>query len=651
MPFDNNVKYRLQRIQTLNGEQEVILKQVWAYLLKGFGYPVDINSQDLPYKQCYVASTSTANFDESQAIATVGLAKTNTRGSINSSKSSASKKKLGLFGSKKSSNASVSNAGGAGASKDSPPANSKRMHQIQTRSSQERYHPVDIPSETYYAIYAHHYKAAFEYADDFDGSSAQPQQQQQQQLNGFAANGGNGGYNDDYGYDNGDDVESVNSMETFVTAETTLTDYDDLPAHIFNKQANGGGNYGGRIGHPNQHNKHHRGHHGGHSKHNKHRQGSHSRGHPQQQQQQQQFGGAGGGFDGGNQVDLFQATVNNPVSVHPETSFCQVMAQYNPKELHQALTKVLRNDLADNLILKFIRARKWDTDKAIGMMLKSLNWRFHEFPSDDWLMESDGPSYLNGTNKGFIKNFTTEKSWIKGRDKNNNPIFMFQAKKHLTSDSPLPQNQRYAVVTIEWVRLFLKEVSESVDTCTIVFDLTGFSLKNADYATIKFLADVFEAHYPETLGFILIHNAPWIFSTVWNIIKNWLDPVVASKIHFTKDAKELSKFIDPSLIPDYLGGEDTTRGYYPIPEPKDEFPPKRKDAEYAKLKRERDLLLVRFLETTRKWIESTNPQVSDKYLKDKLDLNIALSSNYIQLDPYIRNPGIYDRDHSLQVGH
>lgn len=643
MPFDNNVKYRLQRIQTLNGDQEIILKQVWAYMLKNFGYPVDINSQDLPYKQCYVASTSTANFDESQAITTAGLAKTNTRGSINSSKSSASKKKLGLFGSKKSSNASVSNAGGAGAAKDSPPANSKRMHQIQTQSSQERYQPVDVPSEVYYAIYAHHFKAAYEYADDFDGSSAQPQQPQQ--LNGFAGNGSAGGYNDDYGYDD-DDAASVNSMETFVTAETTLTDYDDLPAHIFNngKQANGG-NYGGRIGHPNQHNKH-RGHHGGHghSKHNKHRNSSH--GHSQHQQQQQ-FGGA----VGGNQIDLFQATVNTPVNVHPDNSFCAPLAQYNHKEIHQALTKVLRNDLVDNLVLKFIRARKWDTDKALAMMFKSLNWRYHEFPTDDWLMESDGPSYLNGTNKGFIKNFTTEKSWIKGRDKNNNPIFMFQAKKHLTSDSPLPQNQRYAVVTIEWVRLFLKEVSESVDTCTIVFDLTGFSLKNADYATIKFLADVFEAHYPETLGFILIHNAPWIFSTVWNIIKNWLDPVVASKIHFTKDAKELSKFIDPTLIPDYLGGEDTTRGYYPIPEPKDEFPPKRKDAEYARLRRERDLLLVRFFETTKKWIESTNPQVSDKYLKDKLDLNIALSSNYIQLDPYIRNPGIYDRDHSLQVGH
>ena len=73
---------------------------------------------------------------------------------------------MALFGSKKSSNASVSNVSGAGAAKDSPPANSKRIQQIQTKSSQDRCQPVDIPSEVFYFIYAHHFKAAFEYADD-----------------------------------------------------------------------------------------------------------------------------------------------------------------------------------------------------------------------------------------------------------------------------------------------------------------------------------------------------------------------------------------------------------------------------------------------------------------------------------------------------
>ncbi|RCK66642.1 Phosphatidylinositol transfer protein CSR1 [Candida viswanathii] len=602
-----NVKYRLQRIQTLNGEQEVTLKQVWAYCLKFYGYPVDISDQDVAYKQCFVASTSTANFDESQAIPTLGLTKTNTRGSINSSTSTASKKKRGLFGSKKST-ASAMNASVSNQATGTPPANSKRMMQIQSQSSSERYIPVDKPGHEYYAIFAHHFKASYEYSDDYDPSL-------ESGAGGLGA--GAGAYSNGNGYYGNDDAASINSLETFVTASTSLTDYDDLPALIFKNNGRSNGNsYGGRIGHPGK--QHH---------------------------QPQQLGGGAGG------LSLHEATLNTPINVHPGRSPIPLLQTLNVKEQHTALTRVPRNDLIDNLLLRFIRARKWDSEKAIEMMFKSLQWRSTEFPADIWAMEGDAPSYLNGTNKGFVHNFTTEKSWIKGRDKNNNPIFMFQAKKHFTADAPLEQNQRYAIVTIEWVRLFLREVSESVDTCTIVFDLTGFSLKNADYSTIKFLADVFEAHYPETLGFILIHNAPWIFSTVWNIIKGWLDPVVASKIHFTKDAKELSKFIDPTLIPDYLGGEDTTRGFYPIPEPKDEFPPKKKDAEFVRLRRERDELYVRFLETTRKWIESTNPQVSEKYLRDKIDLNVAISKNYLQLDPYIRNAGIYDRDGTLTVGH
>ena len=111
---------------------------------------------------------STADFDESQAIPTAGLSKTNTRGSINSTQSNASKKKRGLLDLK--STASALNNGGTGTAQGSPPANSKRMIQIQTQSSSERYVPVDIASDEYYAIYAHHHKSSYEYSDDYDPS-------------------------------------------------------------------------------------------------------------------------------------------------------------------------------------------------------------------------------------------------------------------------------------------------------------------------------------------------------------------------------------------------------------------------------------------------------------------------------------------------
>ena len=168
-------------------------------------------------------------------------------------------------------------------------------------------------------------------------------------------------------------------METFVTASTSLTDYDDLPALIFKNNGRANGNtYGGRIGHPGK----------------------------QQQQQQQQYQQSGFSSSGGR--SLHEATLNYPVHVNTGRSPLTFLNQYNPKEQHQAICRVPRNDLIDNLLLRFIRARKWDSERAIEMMSKSLHWRSTDFPADIWAMEGDAPSYLNGTNKGFVHNFTTE---------------------------------------------------------------------------------------------------------------------------------------------------------------------------------------------------------------------------------------------------
>lgn len=65
----------------------------------------------------------------------------------------------------------------------------------------------------------------------------------------------------------------------------------------------------------------------------------------------------------------------------------------------------------------------------------------------------------------------------------------------------------------------------------------------------------FEAYYPETLGSCLIHRAPWVFSTVWNLITPLLDPVVATKIHFTKDYNELQNYVDSASLPGNITGD------------------------------------------------------------------------------------------------
>lgn len=36
-------------------------------------------------------------------------------------------------------------------------------------------------------------------------------------------------------------------------------------------------------------------------------------------------------------------------------------------------------------------------------------------------------------------------------------------------------------------------------------------MANMDYTPVKFMIKCFEANYPESLGAVLVHKAPWLF--------------------------------------------------------------------------------------------------------------------------------------------
>jgi hypothetical protein len=51
-------------------------------------------------------------------------------------------------------------------------------------------------------------------------------------------------------------------------------------------------------------------------------------------------------------------------------------------------------------------------------------------------------------------------------------------------------------------------------------------------------------------------QAPYLFSTVWSLIKPWLDEATVRKIHILGRSykTELQHYIDPSQLPADLGG-------------------------------------------------------------------------------------------------
>jgi hypothetical protein len=175
------------------------------------------------------------------------------------------------------------------------------------------------------------------------------------------------------------------------------------------------------------------------------------------------------------------------------------------------------------------------------------------------------------------------------------------------------------------------------------------------------MINCFEANYPESLGVVLVHKAPWVFqgfqspppppphqtnprrTGIWTIIKGWLDPVVAGKVHFTKSIDELAAYIPHSHLPHDFGGSEDWTYTYPEPAP-GENAAMADAARRAELQTDRAATVRAYEAATRDWIQA-GPAGADKAaaVARRAELAERLRAGYWVLDPYVRARTMYDR--------
>jgi hypothetical protein len=171
--------------------------------------------------------------------------------------------------------------------------------------------------------------------------------------------------------------------------------------------------------------------------------------------------------------------------------------------------------------------------------------------------------------------------------------------------------------------------------------LTGFSLANMDYTPVKFIIKCFEANYPESLGSVIVYKAPWVFNAIWSILRGWLDPVVAAKVHFAKNVRELEKSIPRKQIPKELDGdEDWTYKYVePVPGENEKM---NDEATKGALEGERADIVKKYENAVIRWLHE-GEAVMEENRKERDSAAEELRQNYWKLDPYVRARSVYDR--------
>lgn len=103
-----------------------------------------------------------------------------------------------------------------------------------------------------------------------------------------------------------------------------------------------------------------------------------------------------------------------------------------------------------------------------------------------------------------------------------------------------------------------RKAGKLLETCCTIMDLKGVGITKVSsvYGYVKQASSISQDHYPERLGKLYLINAPWGFSSVFSVVKGWLDPVTVSKIHVLGSGyqTELLAQVPKENLPKLFGG-------------------------------------------------------------------------------------------------
>jgi hypothetical protein len=156
-------------------------------------------------------------------------------------------------------------------------------------------------------------------------------------------------------------------------------------------------------------------------------------------------------------------------------------------------------DHPDNLMIRYLRARKHDPKLGFKMVYDSIKF-FHNQGFRDIIQNGERELLQYPLESGLL--------YFYGHDLEGNAILYLTPRVHKPKDAPVEKFSKIIMYIMAQGYLLLGN-----KRVTVVVDLKGLSLSNVEYANVKFASDILANNFPEVLSRVLIFNAPWIFSS------------------------------------------------------------------------------------------------------------------------------------------
>lgn len=146
-------------------------------------------------------------------------------------------------------------------------------------------------------------------------------------------------------------------------------------------------------------------------------------------------------------------------------AYLETLATHSPEQIRATIWAMVKHDHPDALLLRFLRARKWDLQRALVMLMSTMNWRCSEAHVDDEIMvngeetaainEKSGDEKSKKIAQDFLAQLRMGKSYCYGTDKAGRPICIVRARLHKAGEQSEEGLERFTVYLIETTRFML----------------------------------------------------------------------------------------------------------------------------------------------------------------------------------------------------
>ncbi|GAK66304.1 phosphatidylinositol transporter protein [Moesziomyces antarcticus] len=237
------------------------------------------------------------------------------------------------------------------------------------------------------------------------------------------------------------------------------------------------------------------------------------------------------------------------------------LLQHGGAALRREFWAIVKGEHPDAYMLRCLRARKWDVDRALAIIGATCAFRVQYNVSAIMKHAELG---LTSTRGGFnIMN--NGLSYIYGATAAGEPVYFIEVGAHYSSNQTADELKRGVILMQETLQMLMPP---PVERKVVIFNLSNFGIRNMDWSVVLFMAKTMESFYPETLARVYVHGAPWIFKPIWSILRPLLDPVVRDKVHLTWSVDELSDHVPAKHLPQSTipGGKMDWAFEYPVPD-------------------------------------------------------------------------------------